>query len=453
MYVLIAGLIMVGGFVSYILFEYYSLPDPSEFAHENPIATSFMRLKCTETPCRLRWVPLEEISSFVPEAVLLSEDPGFFTHEGFDWQNIWDALAADLRHGKIVWGGSSITMQLAKNLYLKPEKTFARKLKEVLLTIKIERTLSKNRILDLYLNVAEWGERVFGIGNASWYYFDRAPRDLGPLEASFLASILPHPQWISKGEIPDRFMEAGANTYDRLLRFYLPEYEKGERPAECESRLNEGDAVKVDYLVAKLFGELAADMKTGRAALFNRRDLDGFFTDDEMHFVSELLDMFDAERKPHPVECDRGFVRDRFVAFRQEDMLRNERIYWINEDAIEDLKALLTDAAADGAILKLNSSYRAGGFQIFVLLSRLRQDGYCLSETARHVALPEESEHACVDRQAIDFGIASGGAVSRDSAEYKWLEENAPGYNFHLSYPEDNKSGIKFEPWHWCHRN
>lgn len=451
MYVVTAGLIIAGGFVSYLFILYFTLPDPSEFMSKEPKTTAFMRLKCADSPCRLRWVPLDKISPFVPEAILLAEDPRFFAHAGFDWQNIREAFLADVRHRGIVWGGSSITMQLAKNLYLSPEKTFGRKLKEILLTIKIERKLGKRRILELYLNVAEWGDRMFGIANASEFYFGRDPSDLGPLEASFLASILPNPPLASKGEMPERFMESGANVFDALLGFYLPRDANPAGPLQCKSRLNGDDELRVDYLVAKLFGRLASDMKTGKASLFGRGDLGNSLTEDETEFVDGLLGRFTDERRLRPIDCDRKFNRSDFAAFRQRDTLENERVYWVRRDAINDLSGMLTDAAKAGVVLKLNSSYRADGFQVFVFLSRLRENGYCLSEAVGHVALPGESEHTCTDRQAIDFGGVSGTAVKEGGPEFKWLEENAPRYDFHLSYPKDAKSGLEFEPWHWCH--
>lgn len=463
-YLIAAGLVIAGGIVSYLAFEYFFLPDPSEFANKNPEITSFMRIKCADSPCDIRWTPLRDVAPYIPEAILLAEDPRFYSHKGIDWQNVKDAFLANIRHRRIVWGGSSITMQLAKNLYLNPEKSFMRKLKEILLTIKIERSLSKDRILEMYLNTAEWGKNVFGITMAAEYYFQRKPSEMGPLEASFLASILPNPQFSSSDEYMHRFMEVGANIYDKLLGFYLPG-EGAVVSKDCDYSLDEEDAKIVDWLIAKMFGYLAPLIKSGDASLFGLDDLRKFLSGDELDYIASLMDEAAGLRRAEAasaaqagqrgvagLDCKRTFAKDDFAAFSQRDQLGNERVYWITRDSVDDLKTLLLDAAKDEVFFKLDSSYRAGGYQIFTFLVELRDREYCLSDTAKYVALPPESEHACVDRQAVDFGLADGdGAVSKDSREYAWLAENAPKYNFHLSYTEDSKSGIAFEPWHWCH--
>lgn len=450
-YFIAAGLVMAGGIVSYLAFEYFSLPDPSEFADRNPEITSFMRIKCADSPCDIKWTPLRDVAPYIPEAILLAEDPRFYSHNGIDWQNVKDAFLANIRHRRIVWGGSSITMQLAKNLYLNPEKSFMRKLKEILLTIKIERSLSKDRILEMYLNTAEWGKNVFGITKAAEYYFQRKPSEMGPLEASFLASILPNPQFSSSDEYMHRFMEVGANIYDKLLGFYLPG-EGAVVSKDCDYSLDEEDAKIVDWLIAKMFGYLAPLIKSGDASLFGLDDLREFLSGDELDYIAPLLDEAAAQGDSVELDCKRIFAKDGFAALDQKDELGGERIFWITGDSVGDLKGLLLDAAKDGIFLKVNSSYRADGFQVFTFLVNLREKGYCLSDAMRYVALPGESEHACVDRQAIDFGMAGDrGMISKDSVEYGWLTKNASRYNFHLSYPEDSKSGIAFEPWHWCH--
>jgi hypothetical protein len=140
------------------------------------------------------WVAFEDISPFVVPAVISHEDGGFFEHAGFAPWAIRDALVRNLEEGRYVVGASTISMQLAKNLYLQREKTLSRKAQEVILTWWLESALTKEQILELYLNVIEYGPRVYGLRNAAAYYFGREPHDLSPAESAFLACMLPSPK-------------------------------------------------------------------------------------------------------------------------------------------------------------------------------------------------------------------------------------------------------------------
>jgi penicillin-binding protein 1A len=138
------------------------------------------------------FVPLSSLPAHVVRAVTTSEDAGFFAHHGFDLGEIRDALAHAGARPRLR-GASTITQQLAKNLFLSPERTLARKGREALATLALEASLGKRRLLEIYLNVAEWGPGVFGIGEAARHWFGRDARDLTPKEAAFLASVLPNP--------------------------------------------------------------------------------------------------------------------------------------------------------------------------------------------------------------------------------------------------------------------
>ncbi len=139
------------------------------------------------------WVPLSEVSPFFVHAVLAQEDAQFFAHEGFLNDAFEAALARNLKEGRFAAGGSTISMQLARNLFLVREKTLSRKVQELVLTWWLEKSLSKPEILELYVNLVEFGPRVYGIGPASRHYFERAPESLSPAEAAFLATVLPSP--------------------------------------------------------------------------------------------------------------------------------------------------------------------------------------------------------------------------------------------------------------------
>jgi hypothetical protein len=139
------------------------------------------------------WTPITEISPFLVHAVLAHEDASFFTHSGFAPWAIRDALVRNLRERRYVLGASTITMQLVKNVFLRREKTLARKVQEVLLTWWIESAMTKAQILELYLNVIEYGPAVYGIRNAAAHYFGRSPSELSVAESAYLAMILPNP--------------------------------------------------------------------------------------------------------------------------------------------------------------------------------------------------------------------------------------------------------------------
>jgi len=143
------------------------------------------------------WVSVSRVSPHVIDAVVTAEDDAFFQHDGFDFAELKNSIKADLKKKRFARGASTITMQVARNLYLTKEKTLSRKLKETYLTYRLEKTLAKNRILELYLNVAEWGPGIYGIGQASEYYFGKGPSELNLNEAALLAVILPNPSYFN----------------------------------------------------------------------------------------------------------------------------------------------------------------------------------------------------------------------------------------------------------------
>jgi monofunctional biosynthetic peptidoglycan transglycosylase len=144
-------------------------------------------------PGSKNYVPLNKISKNIQWAVITSEDGLFYQHDGFDWGALEASFQDVLKSGKYKRGGSTISQQLAKNMFLTKEKTLFRKFREALITWKIERTLTKGEILERYLNVIEFGQGIYGIKKATQYYFDKSPFAIDPAEAAFLAMILPSP--------------------------------------------------------------------------------------------------------------------------------------------------------------------------------------------------------------------------------------------------------------------
>ena len=159
----------------------------------NPTQSAYMSRAQEQGEVHYYWRDYEQISDYLKRAVLISEDAQFTRHGGFDWPGIRYALKRNLEAGKPVAGGSTITQQLAKNLYLSGRRSYLRKGKEAIIALMLETGLSKRRILELYLNVAQWGHQIYGAEAAAQHYFGVSAAALSPEQAAQLAAILPRP--------------------------------------------------------------------------------------------------------------------------------------------------------------------------------------------------------------------------------------------------------------------
>ena len=192
---LVLALAAAGGLVFWL-----TLPAVAWLKKENPRHTEMMR-RHNEQAQRQGWrsqrlgalVTLSRISPHLTQAVLIAEDDKFFAHEGFDWESLRQALDANIKKGRVLRGGSTITQQLAKNLFLTPKQSLWRKLREAAIVYKLEKTLSKKRILELYLNLADWGRGAYGAEAAAQRYFQCPAQELSLSQAVRLASVLPNP--------------------------------------------------------------------------------------------------------------------------------------------------------------------------------------------------------------------------------------------------------------------
>jgi monofunctional biosynthetic peptidoglycan transglycosylase len=146
---------------------------------------------------QIRWTPYKSISNDLKRAVIAAEDDKFIQHQGYDWESIENAIYKNLKQKKKV-GGSTISQQLAKNLFLNSEKKISRKLNEFVITFFIEMILSKKRILEIYLNVIEWGNKTYGVHAASKKYFSIKPSGLNALQSAKLASMINNPKYFDK---------------------------------------------------------------------------------------------------------------------------------------------------------------------------------------------------------------------------------------------------------------
>ena len=171
----------------------------------NPGETRFMEIRLGElrqkTPdaqIRQQWVPYERISVHLKRAIIAAEDANFVDHEGFDWEGIQKAMEKNQKKGRFVAGGSTISQQLAKNLFLTPTKSYLRKAEEAIITLMLENLWSKRRILEVYLNVIEWGNGVFGAEAAARHYYNVSAAQLGPEQAARLAGMVPNPRYYDR---------------------------------------------------------------------------------------------------------------------------------------------------------------------------------------------------------------------------------------------------------------
>ena len=213
--------------------RYFFIPDIARLAHTNPGKTAFMEYREAEwrsegrdKTIEQRWVPLKKVSPSLVKAVLVSEDNNFWHHEGFDFKAIEGAIEKNIEAGEFKFGASTISQQLAKNLYLSPSKNPLRKMKEAILTWRIEQTLSKRRILELYVNVAEWGDGIFGIDQAARNYYGVSASQLTASQSARLAASLPNPV-LYKPTGSSRFVKVRAkHIYAIMLRrgLVVPDY-------------------------------------------------------------------------------------------------------------------------------------------------------------------------------------------------------------------------------------
>jgi monofunctional biosynthetic peptidoglycan transglycosylase len=188
-------------------YVYLTLPDVRVLRTENPEETAFMRLRDAEArrdrrePKRAhRWVPYSRISSQLKRAVLVAEDSAFWQHDGIDYQQIRESMEINLERMEFARGASTITKQLAKNLYLSPSKNPVRKIKELLIARRLELALTKQRILEIYLNVIEWGDGIYGAEAAARTYFRKPAAALTADEAALLAAAIINPRVLNPGQ-------------------------------------------------------------------------------------------------------------------------------------------------------------------------------------------------------------------------------------------------------------
>lgn len=188
--------------IVYLLMDFVLVPYISvgNLSDEVPETTALMQQRMDEASgegrtmkVRQQWIPLKRVPRYVLDAIIVAEDGTFYSHSGFDWFEVKESIKRNIEEGRAARGASTITQQLAKNLYLSTSKNPMRKLKEMSITFFLERRLSKQRILELYVNVIEWGNGIFGIEAASRAYFGKSASSLTVDEGARLAAVIPSP--------------------------------------------------------------------------------------------------------------------------------------------------------------------------------------------------------------------------------------------------------------------
>lgn len=199
------GRLIAAAFLAVFLLQCWYLAHIVAWSKLNPDHTSFMQIRLQEIRqtkpdfnLKQTWVPYERISLNLKRAVVAAEDSGFVDHPGFEVEAIEDALRRNTRRGKVTHGGSTITQQLAKNLFLSGERSYIRKAQELVIALMIEAVWDKRRIFEVYLNVVEWGNGVFGAEAASRYYYGTTAANLNAYQAATLAGMLPAPRYFDK---------------------------------------------------------------------------------------------------------------------------------------------------------------------------------------------------------------------------------------------------------------
>jgi len=219
--------------VAWLAWELLTFPDVSALAKERPRTTAFMeqrkeklRAEGKSDALEWRWVPYGSIAPTLRRAVLVAEDNSFYEHEGVDVEGMKDAFDRNWKKKKIASGGSTITQQLAKNLYLSPSRNPVRKIREYFIARSLEKHLTKKRILEIYLNVVEMGERVYGAEAAARHYFGKSASALSQREAALLAGCLPNPRVMNPGNPNKRLRARQRMIVSRMKRWgYLLERE------------------------------------------------------------------------------------------------------------------------------------------------------------------------------------------------------------------------------------
>lgn len=238
-----AAVVVAAAVFAVAIYIYATLPDVRVLRSRNPTDTAFMQLRAREAraadrslPHRQRWVPYASISANLKRAVLVAEDDLFWQHEGIDIEQIRASIALNFKRGAAVRGGSTITQQLAKNLYLSPSRSPLRKVREFIIARRLEAELSKTRIFEIYLNVIEWGDGVWGAEAAARQHFGVSAAGLSREQAAMLAGAIVNPRVLNPSRPPRRLLRRQQIVLARMHRAGVIETPVVEAPRRSAPR-------------------------------------------------------------------------------------------------------------------------------------------------------------------------------------------------------------------------
>jgi len=216
-------------FAALVFYEFWFFAQILYWKSNNPDTTRFMELRlrtmrAADPRAKLRqyWIEYDRVSINLKRAIIAAEDAKFLDHEGFDWEGIQKAMEKNARRGRLVAGGSTISQQLAKNLFLSGERSVARKAQEAVITGMLEVFMSKRRIFEMYLNVAEWGEGIFGAEAAARHYFGTSATTLSAEQAARLAAMLPRPRYYDRNRTSPYLAQYAQTILSRMSSVQVP---------------------------------------------------------------------------------------------------------------------------------------------------------------------------------------------------------------------------------------
>jgi len=229
-----AGRLLLLALTAFLIIQAWFFVQVWQLREHNPDTTAFMRAYLNSPEGQFRqqtgtgpvinqqWIPYEQISDHAKRAVVAAEDDRFMMHGGFDWEGIQQAFERNRQAGRVVAGGSGISQQLAKNLFLPGSRSWWRKGQETLITLMLEQTLDKERILELYLNLVEWGEGLYGIEAAAWHYHGIPAAALGKDQSARLAAMLPNPRFYEQNRNAQSLERRSRAILSRMDRSLIP---------------------------------------------------------------------------------------------------------------------------------------------------------------------------------------------------------------------------------------
>ena len=220
---------LLGLATALLLYQGWFFAHVALWVHRDPVSSRFMEQRLGEmrqhdprAVLKHQWVPYANIAVHLKRAIVAAEDASFVDHEGFDWAGIQRAMEKNQKKGKFVAGGSTITQQLAKNLFLSSDRSVLRKGQEAIITAMLEATMGKRRILEIYLNVVEWGEGIFGAESAARHYFGTSAAALTPEQAARLAAMLPRPRYYDRNRTSEYLVLYTQTILARMPGAQLP---------------------------------------------------------------------------------------------------------------------------------------------------------------------------------------------------------------------------------------